>query len=428
MGLGTATALVVASMVGTGVFTTTGLLVPLIPSAPAIVLCWVVGGLAALCGALSYAELGAALPHNGGEYRFLHRLMHPLVAFLSAWVSLIVGFAAPLAALSLGFGSYFAVFVPGTPPWLSGSVLLLVLSVLHVWRVSVGSRVQNLLTAGKVALIVGFVAAGLARGSFALLAEQPKPWLGAVASPGFAVGLLLVSFAYTGWNAAAYVAGEVERPTHVLPRALLGGTGLVLVLYLALNVVFLAAAPLGELSGKVAVAHVAAERLLGPLGGKLLAAVVTVGLVSTVGAIIVTGPRVYEAVGHDVPRLGWLRRRSADGGPTLAIGLQTGLALAMMATAGFEALLTYVGFTIAAFSAVSVSCVFLLRRRRDIALPFRMPGYPITPLLYVGLMAWMVVDGVRERPIAAAAGAVTVLGGLVAYVAARGKDDRVAPP
>jgi APA family basic amino acid/polyamine antiporter len=197
---------------------------------------------------------------------------------------------------------------------------------------------------------------------------------------------------------------------------------------LALNVVFLAAAPLGELSGKVAVGHVAAERLLGPLGGKLLAAMVTLGLVSTVGALIVTGPRVYEAVGHDVPRLGWLRRRSAVGGPVLAIGLQTGLALAMMATAGFEALLTYVGFTIAVFSAVSVSCVFLLRRRRDIELPFRMPGYPLTPLLYVGLMAWMVVDGVRERPIAAAAGAATVLCGLLAYVAARGAGRPAASP
>ena len=420
MGLGTATALVVASMVGTGVFTTTGLLVPLIPSAGAILECWTIGGLAALCGALSYAELGAALPHNGGEYRFLHELMHPAVAFLSAWISLIVGFAAPLAALALGFGSYFAVFVPGTPPWLSGGLVVLVLSVLHVWRVSAGSRVQNVLTVGKVVLILGFVVAGVGRGSWALLAVAgPKPLLATVGSPGFAVGLLLVSFAYTGWNAAAYVGGEVEQPTRVLPRALLLGAGGVMVLYLALNVVFLMAAPLGDLSGQVAVGHVAAERLLGSIGGKLVSAVIAAGLVSTIGAIIVTGPRVYEAVGHDVPRLGWLARRSAEGGPTVAIALQTALALGMMASAGFEALLTYVGFTIAVFSAVSVSCVFLLRRRPEIVMPFRAPGYPLTPLLYVALMAWMVVDGIRERPVAALAGAATVLCGLGVYFGMR---------
>jgi APA family basic amino acid/polyamine antiporter len=377
---------------------------------------------------LSYAELGAALPHNGGEYHFLRRLMHPLVAFLSAWVSLIVGFAAPLAALALGFGSYFAVFVPSAPPWLSGGALVLVLSGLHVWRVSVGARVQNILTVGKAALIVGFVVAGIARGSLGLLQAPPaKPLLGAIGSPGFAVGLLLVSFAYTGWNAAAYVAGEVEQPTRVLPRALLLGTGTVMLLYLALNVVFLMAAPLGELSGKVAVGHVAAERLLGSFGGKLVSAVIAVGLVSTIGALIVTGPRVYEAVGHDVPRLAWLGGRTAEGGPTLAIGLQTGLALAMMASAGFEALLTYVGFSIAAFSAVSVACVFLLRRRHDLELPFRAPGYPLTPLFYIALMTWMVVDGVRERPIVAAAGALTVLCGLGVYFGTRGKQQSVPP-
>jgi APA family basic amino acid/polyamine antiporter len=280
--------------------------------------------------------------------------------------------------------------------------------------------VQNLLTVGKAALIVGFVVAGVARGSFALLsAPPPKPLLAVVASPGFAVGLMLVSFAYTGWNAAAYVAGEVEQPTRVLPRALLLGTGTVMILYLALNLVFLVAAPLGELSGQVAVGHVAAERLLGSFGGKLVSAIIAVGLVSTIGAITVTGPRVYEAVGHDFPRLGWLAGRRAEGGPMLAIGLQTGLALAMMASAGFEALLTYVGFSIAIFSAVSVACVFLLRRRRDIELPFRAPGYPFTPLLYIALMAWMVVDGIRERPVIAAAGALTVLCGLGVYIGTR---------
>jgi len=297
-------------------------------------------------------------------------------------------------------------------------VLIVALSALHIWRVSHGAHVQNLLTAGKVALIVLFVVAGLFRGNLGLLAApQPASVGAALGSTGFAVGLLLVSFAYTGWNAAAYVGGEVERPEKVLPRALVLGTVLVIVLYMALNLVFLCATPLEAIAGKVEVGHIAASALLGPLGGRVVSAIITLGLVSTVGAIIVTGPRVYEAVGRDVPRLAWLAHRSPDGGPTLAIVLQSGLALVMMFTAGFEALLTYVGFTVAVFSAVSVAAVFVLRRRQSTPSPFRTPGYPVTPLLFIALMLWMVVDGIVARPAIALAGTATVLTGLGVYFA-----------
>ena len=416
MGLVTATALVIASMVGTGVFTTTGLLVELVPSAPAALLCWVVGGAMALCGALSYAELGAALPQNGGEYHFLSRLFHPCLGFLSAWVSLIVGFAAPLAAVALAFGQYAAAFAPGLSPRITGAVLIVVLSGVNAWRVSTSAGLQNVLTYAKVALIVGFVATGawFGTGSRLMAAEGP-PVLPILTSSGFAVGLLLVSFSYFGWNAAAYVAGEVRDPARVMPRSLALGTAVVLLLYVALNVVFFVAAPVSALAGKVEVGHVAAVALLGPIGGRVISAVVTLGLVSTVGALIVTGPRVYEAVGTNVPRLSWLARRSDGGGPGLAIALQSSLALVMLATAGFEALLTYIGFTLSVFSALTVMGVFVLRRRSDISIPFRTPGYPVTPLLFVALMVWRVAHAVVRRPVTAGLGAVTVLVGLGVY-------------
>lgn len=416
MGLGTAMALVIASMVGTGVFTTTGLLVEQIPSAPAVLLCWAVGGLAALCGALAYAELGAALPHNGGEYHFLSRLFHPCLGFLSAWVSLIVGFAAPLAAVALSFGSFAAEFFPAVPPRWSGAVLIVLLSALHMWRVSAGAGVQNLMTYGKVALILAFVIAGFAYGDPARLAPEPAfSMADSMTSSGFAIGLLLVSFSYFGWNAAAYVAGEVKDPARVMPRALLLGTAVVLVLYLALNAVFLAAAPVSELSGKVAVGHAAAVAMLGPSGGRLLSAVIALSLVSTVGALIVTGSRVYEAVGADLPRLRWLARRGKRGGPGRAILLQSALALAMLVTASFGALLTYIGFTLSIFAAITVSGVFVLRNRADIRQRYRTPGYPVTPVLFLALMGWMVVQAVVQRPATAAVGAATVLVGLVVY-------------
>lgn len=427
MGVWTATSLVVASMVGTGVFTTTGLLVSDIPSAPGILACWAVGGVASLCGALAYAELGAAFPESGGEYQFLSRLMHPAVGFLSAWASLIVGFAAPLAALALAFGSYLAVFVD-LPPRLSAAALVVVISALNVWRVSAGARVGNALTAGKVLLVLAFVVAGLVRGDMSRLADDRGHALGAtLVSPGFAVGLLWVSFAYTGWNAAAYVAGEVALPERTLPRALGIGTLAVTVLYLALNATFLGAAPLSVLDGKVEVGHVAAMELLGERGGHWLTAVIALGLVSTVGALVVTGPRIYEAVGRDMPRFRWLAARSERGGPLASTLLQSLLALAMLASMRFEELLLYVGFTLSIFAGLTVSSVFLLRMR-GLSSSFRMPGYPVTPALFVALMAWMVLHGIVERPVTALVGLGTVALGFVVYLWSGGASGATPPP
>jgi APA family basic amino acid/polyamine antiporter len=240
-----------------------------------------------------------------------------------------------------------------------------------------------------------------------------------VLSPGFAVGLLWVAFAYTGWSASAYVAGEVADPARALPRALVGGTLLVSVLYLALNAVFLAAAPMADLVGQVKIGHVAACHLLGRVGGRAITAIVTVGLVSTVGAMIVTGPRIYEAVGRDFPRLRWLTDRGSAGGPRLATALQSALALVMMLSARFDALLSYMGFTLSVFGALAVCGVFVLRRRGQSS-RFRMPGYPLTPLLFVALMAWMVLWGMLETPASALAGLGTVAVGLVVYRLCRG--------
>ncbi len=419
-GLATATGLVVASMIGTGVFTTTGLLASDIPSAMGIVCVWLVSGVAALCGALAYAELGAAFAQSGGEYHFLSRLFHPALGFVSAWSSLIVGFSAPLAAVALAFGNYLGVFLPGLAPQVAGAVLIVALSAVNMWRVSAGTGVQNLLTVGKVAVVVGFVVAGLAWGDPGrLVASGQPPLVTTIVSPGFAVGLLWVSFAYTGWNASAYVAGEVTNPGKVLPLALVIGTGTVTLLYVSLNAVFLAAAPLSELAGKVEVGHVAATHLLGSKGARVISAIIALGLVSTAGALIVTGPRVYEAVGRDHPKLAFLARRSNRGGPVVAIGLQSGLALVMMATARFQTLLIYIGFTLSIFAALTVCGVFVLRRRTDLKTPYRMWGYPVTPCLFVGLMAWMVVHGIVEQRDTALAGIGTMAVGLLVYTFVR---------
>lgn len=413
MGLPATLSLVVASMIGTGVFTTTGYLVDDIPSAGGLLLCWAVAGIAALCGALCYAELGTAMPHIGGEYRFLSELVHPVVGFTSAFVSLIVGFSAPLAALALAFGSYLQALVPAVHPVASAAALVVVMSALNAWRVSAGASAHTAFTVIKVLLVAGFAVVGVVSGDAAGLSVG-APVGEVVTQPGFAVGLIWVSFSYTGWNAAAYVAGEVATPERTLPQALLIGTLLVTALYVGLNAAFLMAAPLDDLRGKAEVGHIAATALLGPVGGKIMSGIIAAGLVSTVGALVVTGPRVYEAVGRDFPLLARLSHRRGDSGPVYAVGLQAALALAFMAKASLRELLGYIGFTLSLFAALTVACVFLLRRR-GIRAPFQTWGYPVTPLVFLALMAWMIVAAIQKEPEVLLAAGVTFAVALVLY-------------
>jgi basic amino acid/polyamine antiporter, APA family len=419
LGALSATLLVVGSMVGTGVFTTAGFLVRDLSSIPAVLALWVVGGVLAMAGALSYAELGAALPENGGEYQLLTRIYHPAVGFVSGWVSLVVGFSAPTAASALAFGAYVEAALPEIPAVAAALGLLIALAAAHAASVRLGSGVQNLTTIGLVLLAIGFVAVGLARADFGRALESSVPLGAALSSPSFAVGLVYVSFAYSGWNAAIYVAGEVDRPARALPLALIAGTLLVTLLYLALNFVFVTAAPASELAGKLEVGQIAAQRLFGAGAARVMSLLVALALATTVSALLMTGPRVYEAMGVHHPRLMWLSRR-AGGGPSAAIALQAGLAAAMLLTAAFDQLLSYIGFTLAISSALAVAGVFVLRRREpSLPRPYRVLGHPVTPALAIAISAWMVIHALVERPFAALAGLATIATGLLAWALVR---------
>ncbi len=408
---------VVASMIGTGVFTTTGYLVRDLGSLPAVLAAWVIGGVVALFGALAYAELVAALPHNGGEYQLLSRIYHPAVGFTSGWTSLVVGFSAPIAASAIAFGSYLHALFPVIPEGASALTLVGVMSVIHAVRVTVGGRVQNALTVGKVVLILVFVAGGLAVGDLGrITTSHGRPFAEAVLSPDLAIGLIYVSFAYSGWNAATYIAGEVRRPERSLPLALLAGTLLVTLVYLALNVVFLASAPASDLSGVLDIGHVAAVHLFGQAAGRLLTATIALGLVSTVGALIMTGPRVYEAMGRDHAWLRPLATRSVRGGPVVSIAVQALMSGAMVLSTSFDTLLTYIGFTLSLFAALTVVGVFVLRvREPGLARPYRTWGYPLTPIMFVALMGWMIVYAIAKKPEVSIAGFVTLAAGFVVW-------------
>jgi basic amino acid/polyamine antiporter, APA family len=420
-GAGTAAVTVAASMVGTGVFTTSGYLVRDLGSPAAVLLLWALGGLIGLAGALCYAELGAAIPENGGEYRLIGRVWHPLPGFVAAVVSVVVGFGAPIAGAGIAFGRYLRAAWPALPvdERVLAVGLILGCTAVHAGRVHVGATLLNTVTAVQMSAVALVAAAGLWLGDPGRLAVGPAVGQ-AVATPAFAVGLVYVGYAYAGWNAAAYVAGELRDPQRTLPVGLVAGTLGVTALYVALNAGILMAAPPEVLSGKLEVAHVAAVAVLGPRAGQAMSAVVAFGLVGTVLALLLTGSRVAEAVGRDHRALRWLAHRPAGGGPGASLAVLTGVAAVIGALAAFDWLLEWVGFVLSGMAALAVLGVGWSRwRSPELPRPFRVPAAPLVIAAVVVPSTWSMAHTLIERPQAGVAGVATVVLAAVGWFALR---------
>ena len=379
VGLGSATALVAATMIGTGVFTTSGFLLADLKSPWLVLLVWLLGGVLAALGALSYGALARKIPESGGEYTFLSKTLHPRAGHIAGWISLLVGFSAPLAAGSFAFGEYAKTWFPGLTPKLTGSLLLLTFSTIHALHVRRGVWVQNAAVLLKVLLIA----------LFAGLALMRLPALPPVAGGDFnprtlAVSLVWVSFSYAGWNSAVYIGGEVRNPERNLPLALLLGTLLVTALYVALNTVFVFCAPMEQLAGKLEVGRLAAEALGGRVWAEAFSALIAVGLFSFVSSLVFAGPRVFARMAEDGYLPHWLVMHG--GPPRTAIALQTGLALLFLWSATYQTLLTFIGFTLNFCTAATVLGLIRLRGREGAS--FRVPGWPWVPWLFLtGVLA-----------------------------------------
>jgi basic amino acid/polyamine antiporter, APA family len=406
IGYRTAVMIVIANMVGTGVFTTLGFQAQAVPDGAALLLLWALGGIIALSGALCYAELAAAIPRSGGEYHFLSRTMSPTLGRLAGWVSVTVGFSAPVALAAMALGSYAAIFLPFDPT-LIAVVAVLAVTAVHAADLALGGAFQVVSTLLKILVVALFCIAGLAAepvpGSAGLM---PGPGtLAAVLSAPFGVALIYTAYAYSGWNAAAYVVDEVQNPQRTVPRALVHGTLVVTLIYLLLNLVFLRTTGLVELQGTVEVGALSARNLFGEGGGALVSLALSLLLVSSISAMVLAGPRVLDVIGQDVPALRFLCVRNRRGAPTRAVLLQQGLALGFILTGSFEAVLTFAGFTLTLFALLTVLGMVRLRRREAaLPRPFRVPLYPLPPLVFIlvsggalGLVAW-------ERPWAMVAG------------------------
>lgn len=420
VGFLTACAIVIANIIGTGVFTSLGFQVTDIHSGFALLMLWIVGGIAALCGALCYGELSAALPRSGGEYHFLSEIYHPAIGFMAGFISATVGFAAPIALAAMAFGKYFhGVFNFGSPILLS-FLLVWVVALFHFGNLRLGSAFQNLWTVVKLFLIAALIVAGL------LIEEkQPISFLPHAADTTsifngtFVVALVYVMYSYSGWNASSYIIGEVKNPERNVPRSLLAGTIIVMVAYVLLNAVFLATTPQNEMRGQLEVGLIAGKHIFGDNGGRIVGAVICLGLVSAISSMTWIGPRVTMSMGEDHWLLRFLGHKNAEGVPANAVIVQLLIVNLLLLTRSFELVVVYIQFALLLCSLLTVVGVIVLRRTRpQIARPYRVWLYPVPPLIFAAITIWMMIFLLRSKTMESVAGLGTAMAGLLLYFCA----------
>ncbi len=413
----TATAIVIANMVGTGIFTSLGYQVSDLPSGFSIIVLWAVGGLCAFCGALAYGELASAMPKSGGEYQFLSRAFHPCVGFIAGWLSATVGFAAPIALAAMALGKYLSGVTNLISPVTASLTVVIAVTLIHSSGIHVGARFQNIATWMKVLLILVFISAGLL-----VTDAQPVSFLPVagdlklITSPPFAISLVFVMYSYAGWNAATYIVSEIRDPQRNVPLAIGIGTFFVSLLYIALNAVFLHVAPMKELAGQVDVAHVAANYIFGNEGGRIMSGLICLGLVSSISAMTWVGPRVTMALGQDVRILAPFAAVTSGGVPWTALLAQLAIVIVLILTATFEKVLSYVQFSIQLCSCLTVIGLIVLRRTEpNLPRPVRCWGYPFTPLIFISISLWMMTYQMLQQPQESLAGLGTILIGALLY-------------
>lgn len=419
IGFSTAISLVIANMIGTGVFTSLGFQLADIKTPFAILTLWVLGGIIAFCGALTYGEIGTALPRSGGEYNYLSKLYHPVVGFMSGWVSITVGFAAPVALAAMAFGAYTNSIFSSVPAMYSAIVLVILLTALHATDVKAGSRFQVLFTLLKLGIILIFIIAGfLFSPNHSTVISPGTQAIREIFSPAFAVSLIYVSYAYSGWNAAAYIAGELKQPEKNLPRSLLIGTALVMLVYTLLNYVFMYSVPSENLVGNLEVGVISARAIFGPVWGNLMGLVISLLLISTISAMIMAGPRIIQVMGEDLGILNFFSKVNSRGVPFVAVIMQSLITVILILTSGFEAVLTFVGFSISLFTVLTVAGIFILRFK-GIAAPYRIKWYPFPPLIFLILNLWIMIFVFKSKPLESSLGLLNVFIGALVWMAAK---------
>lgn len=415
IGWGSAAAVVVANMVGTGVFTSLGFQVEILQNRYAILALWAVGGLNALLGAFAYAELGTHLRRSGGEYHYLSTLYHPFLGYLSGWISVTVGFGASIALTAMAMGFYMTPFIHQDPT-LIAFVSILVLSLVHSFNIRQSSLIQNGLTILKVLLIILLIVAGwylppAAEDSWQSVSAEPWNWN----STAFAVALVFVNYSYSGWNAAAYIVEEIRNPVKNLPRALIGGAAVVSVLYVLLQLSFLRQVPLEILMQRVEVGHLAAESMFGPSIGNWFSVIIALLLASSLSAMVWVGPRITSSMAQDHDNWKFFRGQNKNGIPVRAIWFQAIISLGLIMTGTFEQLLLYSGFILQLFNTLTIAGVFILRYKYPHLQGYRSPVFPWLQLIFLAISLWMLVFLLIDKPLESLLGVANLAVGALTF-------------
>lgn len=419
LGLGPGVGLVVANMIGAGVFLSAGFMAQDMGPGT-ILIAWLVGAVLALAGASAYAAVSALVPRSGGEYRYLSELMHPAVGYAAGWTSLLVGFSAPIAVDAIAAGSFAQTLWPGVDARWLGAGLVALLTAFHAIGLSSSRRTQNLLVALKGCLVLGFVAVGLIAGTYAWPTWQPAHQTNSFPLAAFMQSLFYIAFAFSGWNAAVYAADEFQEPRKTVPRALLIGCALVAIFYLLVNWVFVAnltpqqaSAVFAYETKRITLGHLVMKELIGDLGARLMSLVAIALFVSAMSAMIFSGPRIYAAMAGDgfLPRI---FEAKVNRPPVGSILLQSALSLALIFTHPLQRIFQNIGAVLTLFAALTALCLFRVRFGHTALAPPSF-GALAAASIYVLSAVWLLYFGFRDSPLLAAWMAVILLTALAAY-------------
>jgi len=388
-----------------------------VSSVLALLFIWITGGIVAICGALTYDELAARMPRSGGEYIFLSKLYHPSFGFLSGFISMTIGFAAPMAILAIALGTYAGNFI-GVSPVIIAVSAIVILTILNSSSFRIGANFNFVATTINIILIIAFCIFGLFNGhhaDFHFTAHGGD--FKQIFSAPFAVSLVYVSFAYSGWNSAAYITHQIKDPVKNLPFILIVGTLIVMTLYTFLNFIFLYAVPIPELSGKIDVAFIAAQKIFGETGGKFVAALISIGLIASINSLLILGPRVSQAIAFDYKAINKFGYENRHGAPVYATMLLAIIALVLIWTSTFEQIMTIIGFTLSIFTIASVSGIFILRYRlkKNGENIYHTFGYPFIPLFFILIEGCMMIYVFQNKPIQSLTGIAITLTGFIFY-------------
>ncbi|OOG74836.1 APC family permease [Algoriphagus sp. A40] len=408
----TAAGLVIANMIGTGVFTSLGFQLAEVQNTWSILLLWALGGGMALIGAFVYAELGTHFRKTGGDYFFLSETIHPAVGYLYAWISLTVGFSAPIAIAAMAMNGYLSPLFGDTI--LPGLFFLLAVPCAHVFSVRRSAYFQDALTLIKIVFVLILILLGF---GFSSVVENPafnfsSSWQKEVIMPGFAVSLIYVFYAYTGWNSAAYIIEEVDQPEKNLPKALIWATVSVMVVYILLQLVLLKHASVPQLSGKVEVADIAFGNLFGPSGALWVSFLIGVQLIATISGYAWVGPRITYALARDFRLWKPLAKVNSNGIPVRAIILNTAISLILFLSGSFEQIMLYAGFVLQLMGTITVYSSLRIKKESG----FRSPFKPWLQYIYLTFSTSVLIYLFWDRPMESLAGLGIVGLGLIIFL------------